>query len=98
MPRLLFILVAFVAAAFGAEPEKGIVFCTYNVRNYVGEDQAAPPDRRARPKSDKELDSLISVIRDVSPDILGVCEMGSEKMFTDFKARLAKAGLEYPHS
>jgi endonuclease/exonuclease/phosphatase family metal-dependent hydrolase len=98
MPRLLLFLILLSVSAFGADPAKGIIFCTYNVRNYVGDDQAAAPERRARPKSAKELESLISVIRDVSPDVLGVCEMGSEKMFADFRERLAKAGLEYPHS
>jgi endonuclease/exonuclease/phosphatase family metal-dependent hydrolase len=77
---------------------KGIIFCTYNVHNYVGEDQAAPADRRAKLKTPKELEALMSVIRDIQPDILGVCEMGSEAMFADFKAQLAKVGLEYPHS
>jgi endonuclease/exonuclease/phosphatase family metal-dependent hydrolase len=77
---------------------KGIIFCTYNVRNYVGEDQAAPPDQRAKPKTPKEAQALFSVIRDIQPDILGVCEMGSEAMFNQFKQELGKVGLEYPHS
>ncbi len=100
MPRFLVLLLtlALIAIAPAREPADGIVFCTYNVRNYLGDDQAAQPERRAKPKTPKELDSLIAVIRDVEPDILGVSEMGSEKMFADFKERLAKAGLEYPHS
>ncbi len=98
MPRLLLVLALLAIAASGADPAKGIVFCTYNVRNYVGEDQAAPAERRAKPKTEKELDSLVSVIRDISPDILGVCEMGTEKMFGEFQERLAKAGLDYAHS
>jgi endonuclease/exonuclease/phosphatase family metal-dependent hydrolase len=77
---------------------KGIIFCTYNVRNYVGNDQTAPPERRAKPKTPKEIEALVSVIREIQPDILGVCEMGSEAMFNDFKAQLAKVGLEYLHS
>lgn len=100
MPRIFFILILLTSLIAGAErdPAKGIVFCSYNVRNYLGDDQAAPPDRRTKPKTEKELSALIAVIRDVGPDILGVCEMGSEKMFADFKERLAKAGLDYPHS
>ncbi len=102
MKRLLFSLVAAlpVLSPWVAEAGKppGIVFCAYNVRNYVGDDQVAPADRRAKPKSEKEMEAVIGVIREIHPDILGVSEMGSEKMFADFKARLAKAGLDYPDS
>jgi endonuclease/exonuclease/phosphatase family metal-dependent hydrolase len=96
----LLLLLAPFHGVDGAEPDptKGIVFCSYNVRNYVGDDQAAPAEQRARPKSEKEIEALISVIREVNPDILGVSEMGSPKMFEDFKARLAKAGLVYRDS
>lgn len=80
------------------DPARGIVFCAYNVRNYVGDDQVAPADQRARPKSDAEKQRLVEILSEVNPDILGVSEMGSEKMFADFKERLAKAGLVYPQS
>lgn len=94
---LFLLLFVSVLRAQDRDLTKGIIFCTYNVRNYVGEDQTAPPDRRAKPKTPKELEALMSVIRDIQPDILGVCEMGSEAMFADFRAQLAKVGLDYPH-
>lgn len=104
-PRLIFtlsLLLSFLLTlplhAADPDPTKGIVFCAYNVRNYVGDDQVAPADQRAKPKTEKEIEALISVILEVKPDILGVSEMGSQKMFDDFKARLAKAGLDYQHS
>ena len=99
MKHLLLLL--FLAVTLHAEerdPAKGIIFCSYNVRNYLGDDQSAPADRRARPKSEKEIEALISVIKEINPDILGVSEMGSPKMFEDFKARLEKAGLTYKDS
>jgi len=100
MLRILAALFLLVAVVRGQERDlsQGIIFCTYNVRNYVGTDQVAPPEHRAKPKTPKELEALFAVIRDIQPDILGVCEMGSEAMFADFKAQLAKVGLEYPHS
>lgn len=100
MKRLLLVFLCSVLSVFAQErdPAKGIIFCSYNVRNYVGDDQVAPAEHRARPKSEKEIESLMAVIKDINPDILGVSEMGSEKMFEDFKARLAKAGLKYEHS
>ena len=79
------------------DPAKGIVFCSYNVRNYLGIDQASSA-RRTKPKPEKEIEALIKVIAEIHPDILGVCEMGSPAAFADFKARLEKAGLEYADS
>lgn len=99
MKHLLLLL--FLVVTLHAEernPAKGIIFCSYNVRNYLGNDQTAEADRRARPKSVKEIEALITVIKDINPDILGVSEMGSPKMFEDFKARLEKAGLTYTDS
>ncbi len=94
---LLFALLAPFLHTEERDLSHGIVFCTYNVRNYVGEDQAAT-EHRAKPKSEAEIEALIAVIREISPDVLGVCEMGSAAMFEDFKARLAKAGLGYVDS
>ena len=76
---------------------KGIVFCSYNVRNYLGPDQASAA-RKTKAKPEKEIEALIKVIAEISPDILGVCEMGSPAAFDDFKARLEKAGLGYRDS
>ncbi|MEO6789297.1 MAG: endonuclease/exonuclease/phosphatase family protein [Chthoniobacteraceae bacterium] len=95
---LLFLL-AFVAplAAEERDPAQGIVFCSYNVRNYLGRDQASA-ERRTKAKPEKEIEALIKVISEISPDVLGVCEMGSPAAFDDFKARLEKAGLGYKDS
>jgi hypothetical protein len=39
---------------------------------------------------------MIHIIKEISPDILGVCEMGSRERFEDFKKRLAAADLALP--
>lgn len=76
---------------------KGIVFCSYNVRNYLGPDQASA-ERKTKAKPEKEIEALIQVIREINPDVLGVCEMGSPAAFEDFKARLKNAGMEFSDS
>jgi endonuclease/exonuclease/phosphatase family metal-dependent hydrolase len=98
MTRLLVFLLLSIAPLTGGErdPAKGIIFCGYNVKNYLGAD--APAGSRTKPKPEKEIDALIQVIRDIDPDILGICEMGSPQMFEDFKSRLEKAGLGYKDS
>ena len=95
-PLLLF---AFGASLLAEErdPAKGIVFCSYNVRNYIGRDQASA-ERKTKPKPEKEIEALIKVISEIAPDVLGVCEMGTPAAFDDFKARLEKAGLGYKDS
>jgi endonuclease/exonuclease/phosphatase family metal-dependent hydrolase len=73
-----------------------VVIATYNVENYLGEESAAeagPP--RSKPKSEKAIDSVVQVIKDINPDILGICEMGAPERFEDFKKRLVGAGLHY---
>ena len=95
----LLLLFAFVAPLFAEErePAKGIVFCSYNVKNYLGPDQVSA-ERKTKPKPEKEIEALIKVIAEIAPDVLGICEMGSPAAFDDFKARLEKAGLGYKDS
>ena len=47
------------------------------------------------PKSEKEIQALIRIIKEINPDVLGVCEMGGLEDFEDFKNRLNQAGLGY---
>jgi endonuclease/exonuclease/phosphatase family metal-dependent hydrolase len=93
LPLLLYALFVPLHAA-ERDPAKGVVFCSYNVRNYLGRDQASAA-RKTKPKPEKEIEALIQVIREINPDVLGVCEMGSPAAFEDFKARLENAGLGY---
>ncbi len=100
MKRLVLALFfAWLAPLVGEErnPAKGIVFCSYNVRNYIGRDQASAA-RKTKAKPEAEIEALIGVIAAIHPDVLGVCEMGSPAAFEDFKARLEKAGLGFTDS
>ncbi|MEA3213758.1 MAG: hypothetical protein QOE70_6815 [Chthoniobacter sp.] len=91
------ILVAWLvlAGALFATPGE-IVVCTYNVRNYVNAKPAGDGQRYAtKAKPEEEIEALIRIIKEINPDILGVCEMGTPDRFEDFKKRLAAAGLAY---
>lgn len=96
---VLALLFALVVPLLAEErnPAKGIVFCSYNVRNYIGRDQASAA-RKTKAKPEKEIAALIAVIAAINPDVLGICEMGSPAAFDDFKARLEKAGMAYSDS
>ncbi len=74
------------------------MFVHYNLENYL------PMSRKVgnrmvpgTPKPEKEVCALVSAIKSLKPDILGVAEMGDQKMLTDFQARLLEAGMDFPY-
>jgi endonuclease/exonuclease/phosphatase family metal-dependent hydrolase len=92
---LSFLFAGWAASALATDE---IVVASYNLENYLGEEQAAPPTRKARPKSEKSIATEIRIIKEIGPDIIGVCEMGRPEQFADFKRRLDEAGLGYVDS
>lgn len=92
--RPVFLILALLCACASAA-EKGVVFCTYNLRNWVGDDQLSTKGTLAKPKSEAEKEAVLRVIRDIQPDIIGVCEMGSPAQFEDFLARVKPLGLAH---
>ena len=90
----LFVLqFALVASIFAAPDE--VVIASYNLENYLCMPRREEGKTVSEPKPEKEIQALIRIIREINPDILGVCEMGSREDFEDFKKRLAQAGLGY---
>jgi endonuclease/exonuclease/phosphatase family metal-dependent hydrolase len=95
-PIALALALLFSLSALPAAEPKGVVVTTYNLENYVGITPVTEGGRTpAKPKSEASIAALIRVIKEINPDILGVCEMGSPERFEDFKKRLAAAGLGY---
>lgn len=90
------LVVLFFFAAPGQARE--FVFVHYNLENYLRMSRKVGkrmvPDA---PKPEKEVAALVGAIKSLKPDILGVAEMGDQKMLADFQARLRKAGLDFPH-
>lgn len=95
---LLTILAAPVAASEAdADPPPQVTFVAYNIENYVRmprsvEGQVVPD----APKPEASVAHLVRIIADIGPDILGVCEIGSD-LVPDFQQRLARAGVDLPH-
>lgn len=70
-----------------------VVFAGYNVENYApvfipGETKSNKPA-----KSPEAAAAVVQVIKEISPDILGVCEMGAAPHFEEFRQRLDASGL-----
>lgn len=91
-------LLALAVWSAAAEPRE-IVFCSYNLENYT---DAKPPTDSSpyglKAKPEKEIEVLVRIVKEIAPDILGVCEMGSLEKLAEFQGRLAKAGVELPHT
>lgn len=83
----------------GVAGAKDVVFAYYNVRNYLPMDRWEN-DRKIpdAPKPENETKALVSMIRSIKPDILGLAEMGDESMLDDLRKRLRKAGLDFKYS
>jgi endonuclease/exonuclease/phosphatase family metal-dependent hydrolase len=94
-PLVTFLAWIATSAFLAAEPSE-IVVCQYNVRNYVNTKPAGEGQKYAtHAKPLAEIEALVRIIKEINPDILGVCEMGTPDRFEDFKQRLAEAGLGY---
>jgi len=94
--RAWFLAVGIFCIASGQA--RDVVFVHYNLENYL------PMSRKVgnrmvpdAPKPEKEVRALVSAVKSLKPDILGVAEIGDQKMLADFQARLRKAGMDFPH-
>ena len=90
---VFFISLALAAACLAGAGE--VVVAGYNLENYLRMERRENGKSVPAPKPEKEIQALLQIIKEINPDILGVCEMGSRADFDDFKNRLKEAGLGY---
>lgn len=100
MPLLLAIVFLCLGGLIsGAAEPRAFVFCHFNLRNYAAAVPAGPERRVAtKGKPEAEIEAVVEIVREINPDILGVCEMGSRVMLEDLQKRLHQAGLAYPET
>lgn len=101
-PRRAFWPAVFLALAVGLAPctaADPAVFCAYNLKNWLQMPRpAGSADPAPLPKPESEKARIISVLQAIRPDILGVCEIGSDADLRDLQARLKAAGVELPNT
>lgn len=108
MNRILITRRAFLPAVFlalaglaqAAEPES-VVFCAYNVKNWLTMDRFDMATKKmlmASPKPEDEKRRVAEIIGAIKPQILGVCEIGTAEDLADLQAHLKKIGLDLPHT
>lgn len=72
---------------------------TYNVENYLTMTRYVEGGGKTLSAKDpKEIAALVEIILAEKPDILGICEIGTEEDLKDLQSRLKEAGLDLPHS
>jgi endonuclease/exonuclease/phosphatase family metal-dependent hydrolase len=79
--------------ALGGE---AVTFAHYNIENYLEMNRREGGEAVLGPKPEGEKNTLIRIIKEIHPDILGVAEMGPPDQFEEFQKRLKEAGLEFP--
>ncbi|MFU8848715.1 MAG: endonuclease/exonuclease/phosphatase family protein [Opitutales bacterium] len=91
-------ILSFVQLCLLAEASAGLRMATYNVRNYLVMDRYLEGRWQPQyPKPEKEKTMVRQIIRETSPDILALQEMGPPAFLQELRADLAEEGLEYPH-
>ena len=93
----LFIFCCWAVLALGLQAAE-ITVVGYNVYNYLPMKRSVDGKYGYAPKPESEIAPLIEVIAGLKPDILGVSEMGGKEQLADFQSRLAKAGVDLPHT
>lgn len=83
------------AMAVENSPEGSVKFVAYNLHNYAL--QSSTERNASPPKSEREILQMLKILAELKPDILGVCEMGSEEDLADLQRRLEALGLSLPH-
>lgn len=100
-PRAIFAaaLACLLAPQLGAaDSADTLVFAGWNVRNYMlrpVKDDAGRVTTPAKPP--ESIAAVVETLREIRPDIVGLCEMGTRKDLADLQSRLKKAGLDLPH-
>jgi endonuclease/exonuclease/phosphatase family metal-dependent hydrolase len=82
-------------SAFG---QQTVTFVHYNVENYLEMNRRQGGRAVFASKPENEKGTLVRIIKEIRPDILGVAEMGPPDQFEEFRSRLKGAGLEFPFS
>src|SRR4051812_11920522 len=96
MKRFHFLLVLAGAVDGGtasAQDAKGqITFCSYNLKNYIKMERSVAGKRTDDVgKPEKEITAEVRFLSEIKPDVLGVCEIGTETELKDLQGRLKEA-------
>lgn len=85
--------------SFNSVYGEALRIATYNLNNYLAMDRYVNSTwRKSYPKPEAEKAVLRSTIKQVSPDILAIQEIGPLPFLNEFKADLTQEGIDYPYA
>jgi endonuclease/exonuclease/phosphatase family metal-dependent hydrolase len=77
----------------------GLRFIAYNVENWLTMDRFVDnKPLKNSPKPESEKKAVVSLLAKHSPDVLGLCEIGTAEDLAEIQSSLKAAGLDLPHS
>lgn len=82
-----------------ASSSAGLRFIAYNVENWLTMDRYV--DRKSlkgAPKPENEKQAVVELLTRHSPDVIGLCEIGTAADLAELQEMLKSAGLAFPHS
>ncbi len=94
---LLFLLGAALSPAQEIPLPPEIRVTSWNLKNYLYTNRPAQEGSSTRPKPAREQQAVVSILLRIRPDILGVCEMGTEQDLAQLQEALKAGGLDLPH-
>ena len=102
MKRFLFLATVAAALSVGnllaQEATQQITFCSYNLKNFLRMERSVGGKRtEGVGKPEAEIAAVVKFITTIKPDILGVCEIGTEEDVKDLQSRLRAAGIDLPN-
>ena len=79
--------------------QSGLRFIAYNVENWLTMDRYVDnKPLKNSPKPESEKKAVVSLLAKHSPDVLGLCEIGTAEDLAEIQESLKSAGLDLPHS
>lgn len=82
----------------GQDSGQRVTVCAYNLKNWLIMDRFNGREVvKSSPKPEAEKARVIETLCAIQPDILGVCEIGSETDLLELQARLKAEGINLPH-
>jgi uncharacterized membrane protein len=91
------ISLASAAFSFADEPPQKLVFCAYNVKNWLHMDRFNQSRvEKAAPKPESEKAAVVSTLVSIRPDVIGLSEIGTLEDLTEVQQRLKQAGPRPP--
>jgi len=76
----------------------GVRVVAYNLKNWLAMERRLGGEIIPNaPKPESEKTAAVRILSALQPDILGVCEIGTDQDLSDLQARLQAAGVELPH-